>query len=155
MSTASRSPFAEHHVAIGGVCCSAKRVIGVKTGGSACRYHRMRRQLSTTIVLVIAACALCGCSAAADVTATASNAVGGAADQAIGAADSIPAASAEVCAVERRTLAAAVDVYFAQHGPAAITEAALVEDELLRTEVEFFDVTADGTIVPAPGSGCT
>ena len=142
-------------MAIEGVCCSAKPVIGVKTGGSACRYHRMRLHLRSTIVLVIAACALGGCSAAADVTATASKAVGGAADQAIGAADSIPAASAEACAVERRTLEVATEAYVLMEGTAPQSEAQLVTDQYLNAESMLFDVTADGTIVPAPGSGCT
>ena len=115
----------------------------------------MRLHLRSTIVLVIAACALGGCSAAADVTATASKAVGGAAGQAIGAADSIPAASAEACAVERRTLEVAAEAYVLMEGTAPQSEAQLMTDQYLISESPFFDVTADGTIVPAPGSGCT
>jgi hypothetical protein len=57
------------------------------------------------------------------------------------------------CDTDRKTLEAAVETFTMLNGSPPADEAALVPS-VLRSEVTTFDVTADGTVVPAPGSPC-
>ena len=60
-----------------------------------------------------------------------------------------------ICATDSQTLAIAVDSYFAQYGGTEIAESDLFSAHLIREESTMHDLTADGTIVPAPASPCT
>ena len=66
----------------------------------------------------------------------------------------VPVANQTVCDIERTTLATALDAYVAITGSAPTSEADLVTEGLLRTEVQSYDVDATGAVVPAPGSTC-
>lgn len=114
----------------------------------------MRPHLRTAVGLALV-CALGGCSAAADVTGSASEAVDAVADQAVDAASNISAGSAEVCTAERRVLETAIEAYTTLEGTAPHSEADLVAGQYLVDESKLFDLDAAGTIVPATGSACT
>ena len=77
------------------------------------------------------------------------------ADQIEDGVAAVPVANETVCDIERTTLAMALDAYVAFTGAAPMSEADLVTEGLLRTEVQAYDVDAAGAIVPAPGSTCT
>ena len=80
---------------------------------------------------------------------------GSVADQIEDGVAAVPVANQTVCDIERTTLATALDAYVAITGAAPMSEADLVTEGLLRTEVQAYDVDATGAIVPAPGSTCT
>jgi hypothetical protein len=80
---------------------------------------------------------------------------GSVADQMEDGIAAVPVANQTVCDIERTTLATAFDAYVAITGSAPMSEADLVSEGLLRTEVQSYDVDPTGAIVPAPGSTCT
>ena len=80
---------------------------------------------------------------------------GSVAEQIEDGVEAVPVANQAVCDIERTTLATAVDAYVAITGAAPMSEADLVTEGILRTEVQAYDVDASGAIVPAPGSTCT
>ena len=67
--------------------------------------------------------------------------------------ESIESAGTQACGLERATLEAAIETYAALTGGSP-TEVQLVPD-YLREESGLFDLSADGTLTPAPGSVCT
>jgi hypothetical protein len=67
----------------------------------------------------------------------------------------VPVANQTVCDIERTTLATAFDAFLAITGSAPASEADLVTQGVLRTEVQAYDLDASGAIVPAVGSACT
>lgn len=62
-------------------------------------------------------------------------------------------ANAVACVTERQEIQLAVDSYEILRGGLPTTEAELVPDFLLH-ESTLFDITPEGQVVPAPGSGC-
>jgi prepilin-type N-terminal cleavage/methylation domain-containing protein len=61
------------------------------------------------------------------------------------------------CESDQRVMEVAVETWFADESLATsgtLTEAALVEAQLLRDESSLFDVQADGTVVPVVGGAC-
>ena len=52
-------------------------------------------------------------------------------------------------------LETATDLYFALNGTMATSQAELVDGQMIVEPSPRFELTADGTIVPAPGSPCT
>jgi hypothetical protein len=63
-------------------------------------------------------------------------------------------ASSGACDVERRVVTTAADTYLALTGSPASSEQDLIDDGFLREPSELFDLTADGTVVPAPAGPC-
>ena len=64
-----------------------------------------------------------------------------------------PNANSVTCATERNVFELAVESYTILEGTAPASEAALVPD-WLRAESDLFDLAPDGSVVPAPNSGC-
>ncbi len=62
-------------------------------------------------------------------------------------------ANAVTCMTELDVFQLAVDSYTILNGGPPANEAALVPD-WLRAESQLFDLAPDGSVVPAPGSGC-
>jgi hypothetical protein len=58
------------------------------------------------------------------------------------------------CETDRRTLEIAVEAYWAMTGVAPASEAELVSQQILRTEIQGFDLDAAGNIVAAPAAIC-
>ncbi|MDJ0767685.1 MAG: hypothetical protein QNJ12_02785 [Ilumatobacter sp.] len=59
----------------------------------------------------------------------------------------------EECTRSRRTMEVAIEAYLIEHdGALPATEADLIG--FLRAELELVDITADGSVIPAPGSIC-
>lgn len=69
------------------------------------------------------------------------------------AGDNSPNANALACVNERQEVQLAVDSFTILRSQVP-TEAELVPD-FLRNESALFDLAADGTVIPAPGSGCS
>lgn len=59
------------------------------------------------------------------------------------------------CLTDRQTLASAVEMFYALNGVTPTSQDALVEAGMIKEPSPRFDVTADGALVPAPGSPCT
>ena len=64
---------------------------------------------------------------------------------------------ASACESDQRVMEVAVETWFADESLATsgtLTEAALVDAQLLRDESTLFDVQADGTVVPVADGAC-
>jgi prepilin-type N-terminal cleavage/methylation domain-containing protein len=64
---------------------------------------------------------------------------------------------ASACESDRRVMEVAVETWFADESLATsgtLTEAALVDAQLLRDESTLFDVQSDGTVVPVENGAC-
>lgn len=64
---------------------------------------------------------------------------------------------ASACESDQRVIEVAVETWFADESLATsgtLTEAALVDAQLLRDESTLFDVQADGTVVPVTNGAC-
>ena len=59
-----------------------------------------------------------------------------------------------VCEIERKTLATAEEAFVVLNGKMPTSEAELVEQQLILEPSAGYEITADGQIVPAPGSPC-
>lgn len=59
-----------------------------------------------------------------------------------------------VCEVERKTLATAEEAFVILNSRMPASEAELVEQQLILEPSASYEITADGQIVPAPGSPC-
>lgn len=70
------------------------------------------------------------------------------------AVEGLSGADAAACDLDHRTLADASELYLALNGSLPATQDALVEAQLLTEPSARFEITADGSIVPAPGSPC-
>jgi hypothetical protein len=70
------------------------------------------------------------------------------------AAADIASASVAQCTAERDMLEKAIEAYLLLEGSLPASEAAMVPD-YLRIQSVYFDIDAQGNVVPAPNSGCT
>lgn len=70
------------------------------------------------------------------------------------AKDEIDTGNAAACVQERSTMEKAVEAYTLLNPDAPVTEAAMVAAGFVREESVLMDLTAAGTVVPAPGSVC-
>lgn len=70
------------------------------------------------------------------------------------AAADIAGASVAQCNAERDMLDNAIEAYLILEGSLPTSEATMVPD-YLRIESVYFDLDAQGNLVPAPNSGCT
>ncbi len=91
---------------------------------------------------------------AAAVTTSPPARVGSIGDAVAVAVEGLSGADAAACDLDQRTLADASELYLALNGSLPATQDALVEAQLLTEPSARFEITADGTIVPAPGSPC-
>ena len=107
-----------------------------------------RRCLSVVVVALAALAVACGGS---DGDGDAGS-IGDAVEVAAGAP---AAASGVACDVTRRMLETASDVYLTINAAPAPNQLALAESGLIDELSAWFEVTADGAVVPAPGSPCS
>ncbi len=77
--------------------------------------------------------------------------IAGAVQVAVGA---LNGADTAACDLDHRMLEDASQVYLALNGSLPATQDALVEAKILTEPSARFEITADGAIVPAPGSPC-
>ena len=70
------------------------------------------------------------------------------------ATNEIHSGNAAACVQERSTMEKAVEAYTLLNPDAPVTEAAMVAAGFVREESVLMDLTAAGTVVPAPGSVC-
>ncbi len=66
----------------------------------------------------------------------------------------IASGNAAACTQERSTIEKAVQTYTLLNPDSPISEAAMVADGFIVAESVLMDLTADGTVVPAPGTAC-
>jgi hypothetical protein len=98
---------------------------------------------------VVAFVGACGPSSA-DPEATSSNGIG----DAIEVAAAAPAeATGEACAIERRTLATAVEAFWAMNGVPPTSQDELV-GSFLREASQGFEIGAEGAVEAIPGGPC-
>ncbi len=128
-----------------------------------------RRPLLLAVVVAAALVSACGSSSADDTAATDETiggvqttaettppparvgSIGDAVEVAVGG---LAGADAAACDLDHRALADASEMYLVLNGSLPATQDALVEAQLLREPSARFEITADGAIVPAPGSPC-
>ena len=77
--------------------------------------------------------------------------IGDAVEVAVGA---LAGADAAACDLDRRALEDASELYLVLDGSLPPTQSALVEAQILREPSARFEITAEGVIVPGPGSPC-
>jgi hypothetical protein len=77
--------------------------------------------------------------------------IGDAVEVAVGA---LAGADAAACDLDRRALEDASELYLVLNGSLPPTQSALVEAQILREPSARFEITAEGVIVPGPGSPC-
>jgi hypothetical protein len=70
------------------------------------------------------------------------------------ALDEINSGNAAACTEERSTMEKAVQAYTLLNPDAPVSEAAMVSSGFIHKESVLMDVTAAGTVVPAPGTVC-
>jgi hypothetical protein len=70
------------------------------------------------------------------------------------AVEGLAGADAAACDLDHRMLEDASQLYLALNGSLPATQQALVEAQILTEPSARFEITADGAIVPAPGSPC-
>lgn len=58
------------------------------------------------------------------------------------------------CEVDRQTLTTAEELFLTLNARMPTSQAELVEQQLIKEPSPRFEITADGEIVPAPGSAC-
>jgi hypothetical protein len=66
----------------------------------------------------------------------------------------IKGGNAAACVEEKSTIEKAVQAYTLLNPDTPATEAAMVTSGYLHSESKLMDLTADGTVVPAPGTVC-
>jgi hypothetical protein len=76
------------------------------------------------------------------------------AHQARQAKNNVDSGNAAACVTERSTIEKAVEAYTLLNPDAAVTEGAMVADGFIHQASVLMDVTATGSVVPAPGSVC-
>ena len=59
------------------------------------------------------------------------------------------------CTVDRQSLEAASELYLTLNGAVPTSQTDLVDAQLIKEASVRFEITAEGAIVPAPGSPCT
>ena len=70
------------------------------------------------------------------------------------AVQEIGSGNAAACVEERSTIEKAVEAYTLLKPDGPVTEAAMVAAGFIREESKLMDITADGTVVAAPGTVC-
>jgi hypothetical protein len=88
--------------------------------------------------------------------ATAPPAQVGSIGDAIAVAAGAPAKAQDAaCVVDLQTLQAASELYLALNGALPTSQAELIDAQLIKEVSVRFEISAEGDIVPAPGSPCT
>jgi hypothetical protein len=128
----------------------------------------LRRSLSVVVIGVALFASACGSSNEPDAisedltpggtvhppgdTGTKVGSIGDAVEVAAGA----PAeADDSVCVIDLQTLTTASDAYFATNGAEPTSQNDLLDAGLIMELSPRYEITAEGAIVPAPGSPCT
>lgn len=124
-------------------------------------------------LVLAAAAALTACGSSSDADSTAASATIDGADVAVGAAPlpgdgvgsigdavevavgALDDAAAVACTVDLQTLQSAVDTYEVLNGTLPTSQRELLDAQMIRELSVRFDVSAEGVVVPAPGSPCT
>ena len=66
-----------------------------------------------------------------------------------------PGQAAEAaCTIDRQTLETAVEAYELLNGSLPANQQELLDAQMIREPSERFDVTAEGAVIPVPGSPC-
>jgi hypothetical protein len=128
------------------------------------------RRFAALVLVATATLAACGSSNDAD-SGSASAAIGNA-EVAVGAAP-LPAASGGIaeavavaagapgeaadaaCTLDRQALEAAAETYELLNSAVPTSQQDLLDAQMIREPSIRFDISADGAVVPAPGSPCT
>jgi hypothetical protein len=76
------------------------------------------------------------------------------AHQARQAKNDVDSGSVAACTLERSTIEKAVEAYALLNPDTPVTETAMVADGFIHEASVLMEVTATGTVVPAPGSVC-
>ncbi|HSP28397.1 MAG TPA: hypothetical protein VLN74_07595 [Ilumatobacteraceae bacterium] len=129
-----------------------------------------QRRFAVLVLAAVATLAACGSSDDSDTGAASADvdgevvAVGpapapgdgvGSLGDAMEVAAAAPGQAADAaCTLDRQTLAAAVEAYELLNGSLPASEQELLDAQMIREPSERFDVTADGALIPAPGSPC-
>ena len=87
-------------------------------------------------------------------TAAAPSGAGGIAGAVEVAVEALQGADGAACDADLRTLETAAEVYLTLNGSPPPSQDALVEARMLVEPSTLFEITAEGTIVAAPGSPC-
>lgn len=126
----------------------------------------VRRPFLLAVIAVASMLSVCGSSsgdsagdqvAGADASAVTTDppaepgGIGGAVQVAV---EGLAGADAAACDLDHRMLEDASQLYLALNGSLPATQDALVEAQILTEPSARFEITADGAIVPAPGSPC-
>jgi len=77
------------------------------------------------------------------------------ADRAEEAVAEIDTGNAAACAQERSIIEQAIEAYTLLKSDSPVSEAAMVTDGYIRQESVLMDISADGTVIGAPGTVCT
>ena len=70
------------------------------------------------------------------------------------AKDEVDSGNAAACVMERSTIEKAVQAYTLLNPDTPVTETAMVTGGYLHQPSVLMDITANGTVVPAPGTVC-
>ncbi|HUS43103.1 MAG TPA: hypothetical protein VMY16_10580 [Ilumatobacteraceae bacterium] len=135
-----------------------------------------RRLAALVLVLVVATLAACGSSNDTDTKSTSATVESGAV--AVGDAPAPPAAPASgddvgsigdavdvaagapgeaeatACTIDRQTLESAVETYELLEGAVPSSQQELLDAQMIGEQSVRYDISADGVVVPAPGSIC-
>ena len=137
-----------------------------------------QRRFAALLLVAVATLAACGTSSDADTsTASASvdgdlvavgaaptpapppapigDGVGSLGDAVEVAAGAPGQASDAACAVDRQTLATAIEAYELLNGALPTSQQELLDAQVIRELSVRFDITPEGALVPGPGSPCT
>jgi hypothetical protein len=120
--------------------------------------------ITRLLVAAAALAAFAGCSSAPDgsaptadrpaTSATAPAEIGDLGDAMEVAAGAPAEADAGACELERDVVESAIEMFAALTGAPPVSEDELVSEGMLVEPSTRFDLAADGTVVPAPGSPC-
>lgn len=114
----------------------------------------MIRRLPPTVIGLAFVFAVAACGGSSSSSNPAGERVGSLGD-AIEVAAAAPAqADAAACRLDRATIEAAVEMYATLNGADPTSEDDLVEEQLIREPSALHDVSPDGHVVAAPGTGC-
>jgi hypothetical protein len=137
----------------------------------------MSQRRFAALVLVVASLAACGSSSDGDTGSesatidgdvvavgeapmpatapTSGDAVGDLGDAVEVAAGAPGEADTAACTIDRQTLESAVETYELLNGSLPTTQQELLDAQFIRELSVRYDVTAEGAVVPAPGSPCS
>ena len=130
-----------------------------------------QRRFAALVLAAVATLAACGSSDASD-SATAAATVdgdvvavgdaplpggdgGGSLGDAMEVAAEAPGQAADAaCVIDRQTFETAVEAYELLNGALPTSQQQLLDAQMIREPSERFEVSADGAVIPAPGSPC-